>query len=153
MNSIFSTFPALYRAAPRLTTQLFTCSCRFRQSPSSTHYPISQKALRSFQSVRYTTTRRGPNPDGLAERPSPLSSLSRIISKAEVLPSEARTSNKTLREHFFPEVSHKAVAYWLLGSAASVFGIVVFGGLTRLTESGYSLSYIQCIRLTDFHQA
>jgi cytochrome c oxidase assembly protein subunit 15 len=29
------------------------------------------------------------------------------------------------------------VAYWLLGSAASVFGIVVFGGLTRLTESGY----------------
>lgn len=28
---------------------------------------------------------------------------------------------------------------WLLGSAASVFGIVVFGGLTRLTESGYGL--------------
>jgi hypothetical protein len=37
----------------------------------------------------------------------------------------------------FPPVSSKAVAYWLLGSAASVFGIVVFGGLTRLTESGY----------------
>jgi cytochrome c oxidase assembly protein subunit 15 len=30
------------------------------------------------------------------------------------------------------------VAFWLLGSAASVFGIVVFGGLTRLTESGYA---------------
>jgi cytochrome c oxidase assembly protein subunit 15 len=29
------------------------------------------------------------------------------------------------------------VGYWLIGSAASVFGIVVFGGLTRLTESGY----------------
>jgi cytochrome c oxidase assembly protein subunit 15 len=37
----------------------------------------------------------------------------------------------------FPKVSDKIVAYWLLGSAASVFGIVVFGGLTRLTESGY----------------
>jgi cytochrome c oxidase assembly protein subunit 15 len=37
----------------------------------------------------------------------------------------------------FPKISDKTVAYWLLGSAASVFGIVVFGGLTRLTESGY----------------
>lgn len=37
----------------------------------------------------------------------------------------------------FPDTSSNVVAYWLLGSAASVFGIVVFGGLTRLTESGY----------------
>lgn len=37
----------------------------------------------------------------------------------------------------FPKTNPKGVAYWLLGSAASVFGIVVFGGLTRLTESGY----------------
>lgn len=36
----------------------------------------------------------------------------------------------------FPKTSTNTVAYWLLGSAASVFGIVVFGGLTRLTESG-----------------
>lgn len=36
----------------------------------------------------------------------------------------------------FPQTTSKGVAYWLLGSAASVFGIVVFGGLTRLTESG-----------------
>lgn len=31
----------------------------------------------------------------------------------------------------------RAVGLWLLGSAVSVFGIIVFGGLTRLTESGY----------------
>ena len=37
----------------------------------------------------------------------------------------------------FPSVTSKVVSYWLLGSAASVFGIIVFGGLTRLTESGY----------------
>lgn len=37
---------------------------------------------------------------------------------------------------FFPETSSKSVGYWLLASAGSVFGIVVFGGLTRLTESG-----------------
>lgn len=42
-----------------------------------------------------------------------------------------------IHKHFFPETSEKPVAYWLLGSAASVFGLVVFGGLTRLTESGY----------------
>ncbi|KAK9413130.1 putative Cytochrome c oxidase assembly protein COX15 [Seiridium unicorne] len=40
----------------------------------------------------------------------------------------------------WPETSSKSVAYWLLGSAASVFGIVVFGGLTRLTESGLSIT-------------
>lgn len=40
----------------------------------------------------------------------------------------------------FPETSSKSVAYWLLGSAVSVFGIVVFGGLTRLTESGLSIT-------------
>ncbi|KAI0477193.1 cytochrome c oxidase assembly protein COX15 [Xylariaceae sp. FL0804] len=40
----------------------------------------------------------------------------------------------------FPETSSKAVAYWLIGSAVSVFGIVVFGGLTRLTESGLSIT-------------
>ena len=44
------------------------------------------------------------------------------------------------RRRFFPSTSQKIVAYWLLGSAASVFGIVVFGGLTRLTESGYELA-------------
>lgn len=46
------------------------------------------------------------------------------------------------KKSWFPETSSKVVAYWLLGSAASVFGIVVFGGLTRLTESGYV--YVFC---------
>jgi heme a synthase len=36
----------------------------------------------------------------------------------------------------WPETAPKGVGYWLIGSAVSVFGIVVFGGLTRLTESG-----------------
>lgn len=59
---------------------------------------------------------------------SPLSSLSQSIKAAKD------------RKRYFPDVSDKIVAYWLLGSAASVFGIVVFGGLTRLTESGYRLT-------------
>src|ERR1700737_1557687 len=31
----------------------------------------------------------------------------------------------------------RSVGYWLLGTAGLVFTIVVVGGLTRLTESGY----------------
>jgi cytochrome c oxidase assembly protein subunit 15 len=50
---------------------------------------------------------------------------------AEVIQGGAESAKRS-----FPKISDKTVAYWLLGSAASVFGIVVFGGLTRLTESG-----------------
>lgn len=51
----------------------------------------------------------------------------------------------------FPETSSKSVAYWLLGSAASVFGIVVFGGLTRLTESGYAPALVPTWRHRHVH--
>ncbi|KAK9485427.1 cytochrome oxidase assembly protein-domain-containing protein [Lipomyces starkeyi] len=37
-------------------------------------------------------------------------------------------------------ITDKSVGYWLVGSAALVFGIVVLGGLTRLTESGLSIT-------------
>ncbi|KXJ89753.1 cytochrome oxidase assembly protein-domain-containing protein [Microdochium bolleyi] len=40
----------------------------------------------------------------------------------------------------FPEMSSRSVGLWLVGSAFSVFGIVIFGGLTRLTESGLSIT-------------
>ena len=33
----------------------------------------------------------------------------------------------------------RLVGYWLAGCSAAVFGIIVFGGLTRLTESGLSM--------------
>lgn len=61
---------------------------------------------------------------------------SKYESESPAAPTEKTKSKKKA----FPETSSKSVAYWLLGSAASVFGIVVFGGLTRLTESGYVLS-------------
>ncbi|KAK3384243.1 putative cytochrome c oxidase assembly protein [Lasiosphaeria ovina] len=50
------------------------------------------------------------------------------------------SSASMIRAPFFPETTDKKVGYWLLGSAVSVFGIVVFGGLTRLTESGLSIT-------------
>jgi len=36
-------------------------------------------------------------------------------------------------------VDGRIVGYWLAGSSAMVFGIIVVGGLTRLTESGLSM--------------
>ena len=36
--------------------------------------------------------------------------------------------------------STKSIGYWLLGTSTLVFGIVVLGGLTRLTESGLSIT-------------
>lgn len=33
----------------------------------------------------------------------------------------------------------KLVGYWLLGTSGAVFGMIVLGGLTRLTESGLSM--------------
>lgn len=39
-----------------------------------------------------------------------------------------------------PVNSSKYVGYWLLGTAGLIFGIVILGGLTRLTESGLSIT-------------
>lgn len=40
----------------------------------------------------------------------------------------------------YPLNSRSSVGYWLIGTSGLVFGIVVLGGLTRLTESGLSIT-------------
>ena len=62
-----------------------------------------------------------------ANLPQPSGSISGPVTRAP-----AQTDGQPREEH----PTSPAVAYWLLFSAASVFGIVVLGGLTRLTESG-----------------
>jgi cytochrome c oxidase assembly protein subunit 15 len=39
-----------------------------------------------------------------------------------------------------PDSRHRAIAVWLLGIATLVFAMVVVGGITRLTESGLSIT-------------
>ncbi|KAF3993123.1 hypothetical protein FT663_00947 [Candidozyma haemuli var. vulneris] len=39
-----------------------------------------------------------------------------------------------------PVVSSKVTGYWLIATSGLIFGIVVVGGLTRLTESGLSIT-------------
>ena len=121
MPCIFQSFLLLQRAAPRLSRQFFTCHATRKASQSSMLQLESVPRIRwktTLSKVRYTTISL-PS----AQSASPLDALGKQFVR------KTRTS-------FFPETSDKVVAYWLLASAASVFGLVVFGGLTRLTESG-----------------
>ncbi|KAG9009866.1 Cytochrome c oxidase assembly protein cox15 [Tulasnella sp. JGI-2019a] len=52
--------------------------------------------------------------------------------------SSAAESNNTTDA--LPTLSTPAVSNWLLGCSALVFGIIVVGGVTRLTESGLSIT-------------
>lgn len=127
MASIFRSFPLLRQVAPRLSRRLFTCrSCQNGTSRSLSGLPGKSPFLKAFRTgTRQASTASTAALSETVHITSPLSSLSKTINGGQI------------RRTFFPEVSDKVVAYWLLGSAASVFGIVVFGGLTRLTESGY----------------
>lgn len=123
-----SVLPGLRRAAPRLSRNFFTCHECTKQALSprlALKLPVKSRISRS---IRFNSSAVA-FPEGLSgsRKAAPLSSLSQnILKKGDVA-----------GKKFFPETTSKSVAYWLLGSAASVFGIVVFGGLTRLTESGY----------------
>ncbi|KAK6537240.1 Cytochrome c oxidase assembly protein cox15 [Orbilia ellipsospora] len=60
--------------------------------------------------------------------------------ESAVASSKAKTATAEIKKSSFPETSERIVAFWLLGSAGLVFAIVVVGGLTRLTESGLSIT-------------
>ncbi|KAI9670444.1 MAG: Cytochrome c oxidase assembly protein cox15 [Trizodia sp. TS-e1964] len=68
--------------------------------------------------------------------PSSSTSASPLVALSKILGPPQSSSKAS----FFPRTTSNSVAYFLLLSATSVFGIVVFGGLTRLTESGLSIT-------------
>lgn len=124
----------LRQALPKLGRDLFTC----HQFPKSSSIQVSapkfrtSKRLSAFQPTRFYNSSAPLRTSAVAVpggQATPLSSLSQTI---------ANSQKETAKKSFFPDTSSRGVAFWLLGSAASVFGIVVFGGLTRLTESGYA---------------
>ncbi|KAK3674015.1 Cytochrome c oxidase assembly protein cox15 [Recurvomyces mirabilis] len=114
--------------AQQILQDSFVCRrCIHQQHKTITKRQYQQPILRKFSTPpRRTQTR----PQTSTAAPSPLSALGQTISH----------SNTSSTTSSWPKLSDKSVAYWLLGSAASVFGIVIFGGLTRLTESGLSIT-------------
>lgn len=110
--------PGIRRLALQAPSRLFVCCQCLRQAPRST----PSRILNVVRSRSYADARPSVPAGGVADQ-----------IKAQGASQAQKQSKKA-----FPEVSSKSVAYWLVGSAVSVFGIVVFGGLTRLTESGYA---------------
>ena len=127
-----SSLPNLRRAAPRLIRPLLSCS-HHRCLPRVAFQPdlFKEASLKHVKTFKSSTRRASSIASDSLVPESGSSSLLSLSSKS------SRRNAKKTRTRFFPRTSQKSVAYWLLGSAASVFGIVVFGGLTRLTESGY----------------
>lgn len=139
MASIVGVSPVRARLAlkaERLLQDAFVCRrCIHQQSRTPPAYRSLRetpflKAFRSRGPAQFRSQSSVTSPTSS----SPLGALGKSISKAEI------PSGSTHKASSWPETSSKSVAYWLLGSAASVFGIVVFGGLTRLTESGLSIT-------------
>ena len=129
-----SFLPGLRRAAPRLASDFFICHhCQKYARPAARQIKIPRKANLT-RTIRFNSS-AATFPELVPKKTSPLSSLSQTISNAE-----KERAKGGAKKGFFPETSSNTVAYWLLASAGSVFGIVVFGGLTRLTESGYIAS-------------
>ncbi|KAI1769430.1 COX15-CtaA-domain-containing protein [Hypoxylon sp. FL1150] len=117
--------PGLRRAAPKLAASPFVCRQCLRQQQQ----PRTAAPSRILRQLRYASTE------------SQAKAKSMRFFSASAVPNAATAAAAAANaKRVFPETSSKSVAYWLVGSAASVFGIVVFGGLTRLTESGLSIT-------------
>ncbi|KAI6877030.1 COX15-CtaA-domain-containing protein, partial [Hortaea werneckii] len=139
--------------ASRTSHPAFTCRrCLHNQPRQSPPAPSSNSSGSSRTWDSFPSRRQTPfltafkTPDRLflrsqsssATAPSSLGALSQTIGQS----SSARAANATSSSSSssWPNHTPRSVGYFLLLSATSVFGIVVLGGLTRLTESGLSIT-------------
>ncbi|KAL2174984.1 cytochrome oxidase assembly protein-domain-containing protein [Thermothelomyces heterothallicus CBS 202.75] len=121
----------LRRASAHFSRVPLACGpCWRRRVPAS-----PSRVLQLSRAVRrsYAST-------ATAESKSPAGSLSSKLAESAKPAAPSAPSQSSGRSSTFPETNAKVVGYWLVGSAVSVFGIVIFGGLTRLTESGLSIT-------------
>nr|POF04589.1 cytochrome c oxidase assembly protein cox15 [Quercus suber] len=109
----------------KTTSQQSSSSTR-RQSPFLTAFRQPRQTQISFR-----------NQSSARTAPTTLGLMSEQIANPREASNASTAAGKTSS---WPATSSPSVAYWLLGSAVSVFGIVIFGGLTRLTESGLSIT-------------
>ncbi|CZS96926.1 hypothetical protein WAI453_010243 [Rhynchosporium graminicola] len=127
-----SIMASLRRAGPKLSSDFFICQRCLRQSPALLSKVKSPGKANLSRSIRFNSSITFADP--AANKTLPLKNFGQTV--IQNVEKKAGSSKKG----FFPETSSNAVGYWLLASAGSVFGLVVFGGLTRLTESGLSIT-------------
>ena len=127
---------ALREAAPGLSRRYFSCQCG---SASRAAKATTCRFVIRPQTLAQANARASPFRPRENFSKSTSSVLRSFATSSKRFASQAATgANPSSKQSRFPKSSSNVVAYWLLGSAASVYGIVVFGGLTRLTESGYA---------------
>lgn len=153
MASRFQIYVLFRREAPSLNKEFLTCFSRGQHAKqlSSLRNPVKKVGNPSvFRSLRHVSARASPvRSDVPVGEPTLSTPLSHLLGGTEQKPGTDQVGERTTKRYFFPKVSTKVVAYWLLGSAASIFGIVVFGGLTRLTESGCVMNLMNSSLLTS----
>lgn len=129
-----SILPVLRQHAPRLTRRFFAC----QRCPNAPIASVGRRDLTTHSIIHRAKSQtpflkafRTQSTAAIAQEPAAtLSKLGQSVGK-----STKRKGNKPLLKGY-PRVSSRAAGWWLIGSAASVYAIVVLGGLTRLTESG-----------------
>lgn len=133
--------PVSRRLATRLAAPSSICRQCLQNRPAVQSRSLVLDALRQSRATprllaRFQSTKAssGAKTATAAEQAK---AVSEEGTKAYAQAVENAPSKKRLPEF----TSSRAVGLWLLGSAISVFGIVVFGGLTRLTESGCVSSF------------
>ncbi|KAK5166939.1 Cytochrome c oxidase assembly protein cox15 [Saxophila tyrrhenica] len=128
------------KASSLISQDAFVCRrCLHQQAKANTRSTSTKRSpfLDAFKQARQPQLRHQSSAASPSSQSatSPLGALSQRITQ-----SSSSSRGHSASGSSFPDVSSKSVAYFLLASATSVFGIVVFGGLTRLTESGLSIT-------------
>jgi cytochrome c oxidase assembly protein subunit 15 len=147
MRPPLAVFGALRRTLPAFNaTEAFVCRKSVHNKAQSGYKSVRQTPFLSAFRARAAPARQQST---TAPSPSPLSQLSKTIGQtsASAKNTIGQQSSAPAKKGYFPETSDKKVGYWLLASSASVFGIVIFGGLTRLTESGFVINSVPALRL------
>lgn len=131
-----SLVPGFRRMAWQASSRLLASNqCLLRQVPRSSSSSSSSAPSHILNVVRSRAYATETTTQTTTTTTSPLGKLAKEMSTRPSYHAETEAI-AAAKSRSFPETSSKGVAYWLLGSAVSVFGIVVFGGLTRMTESG-----------------
>ncbi|KAF3223103.1 Cytochrome c oxidase assembly protein cox15 [Orbilia oligospora] len=121
----------------RLTPTLRTPLHSAQYSTSRTSSKLQSILLKSSKSGTILLSK---TKSSVLESIGTVKSAYRRLATSAVESNAAATATTKTKSSSFPDTSEKVVGYWLLGSAGLVFGIVVLGGLTRLTESGLSIT-------------
>lgn len=128
-KSLARSLPGSVRGVLRSGLQNDLCMLRSNTISSS-----SALRLNGLRSVMTSSVRKGPEVELPSQSPNMVyPSNSQTQLGVGAMPQGAKLNKPRM-------VSTKGVAYWLLFCGVSVFGIVVLGGLTRLTESGLSIT-------------